>query len=556
MTQDDTLDLIRKFESSGQNVPNYEFGPGKTAQGFYQITNTNWKDYGPAVGVDLKQYPNAMAAPEDVQRKVANHLLTQTPKGIRNWTDDNPQLKAALGDSKMPQEQQQPDYGSMSDEQLLELARKDPKLSKRIITKPPDTTTTKDTTKDTTKTDKKGQVKPPEKGWFQRWTEQPEAGMVVPGLQKMARGAMGYNRPWSKDWPANVSDILEGAGEASTPSAIAATIGLTGGAAAPYIGAGDIPGTIASVGRSLWPVAKSVGTGAGLAGLGEFGTSVFTNDPSKQRLARDVGGIAGGMIGPNIRFPEGMNVAPALVRAGSRLIPGGHVVGDVIADTMLANRRGAGAAAPTEKVMSPAEQQRIAHNEEKMQMSRDKMQMAREKVGRDIAKDSAAQTRLQSREVRDQTKFNLDMNRVAEEQQQRTAMGPQMAPSGTVNLPSGTQVQTLPAPQNPPSLPVNAPPSGTAPQGLVSFPNKPIAPQGPAPVRTPLGAMPPTELETSGIKLADIAMKFEKTPPVTTNKAALSRWTKEFGRQPTLDELREGKRIYNQRVRAAERKTP
>lgn len=91
-----TLDLISQYESGDQNVPNYRFGPGYTAQGYYQITNTNWNKIAPLVGIDTSTHPNAMSAPKDAQAKVATYLLTQTPAGIRNWTDYNPRLRAAL----------------------------------------------------------------------------------------------------------------------------------------------------------------------------------------------------------------------------------------------------------------------------------------------------------------------------------------------------------------------------------------------------------------------------------------------------------------------------
>lgn len=95
------LDLISQYESNNRNVPNYKFGPGFTAQGYYQITNTNWLNIAPQLGIDTSQYPNAMSAPQDVQAQVANYLLTQTPAGISNWSNYNPQLASALSAAGM-----------------------------------------------------------------------------------------------------------------------------------------------------------------------------------------------------------------------------------------------------------------------------------------------------------------------------------------------------------------------------------------------------------------------------------------------------------------------
>lgn len=92
----DYLNLISQYESGNQNIPNYQFGPGKTAQGYYQITNENWNNIAPLLGIDTSVYPSAMAAPQSVQAQVATYLLTQTPGGISNWSNYNPNLAAAL----------------------------------------------------------------------------------------------------------------------------------------------------------------------------------------------------------------------------------------------------------------------------------------------------------------------------------------------------------------------------------------------------------------------------------------------------------------------------
>lgn len=90
------LALIAQYESGNQNIPNYKYGPGFTAQGYYQITNSNWLSIAPQLGIDTSLYPNAMSAPQSVQAQVASYLLTSTPAGVANWSNYNPQLLSAL----------------------------------------------------------------------------------------------------------------------------------------------------------------------------------------------------------------------------------------------------------------------------------------------------------------------------------------------------------------------------------------------------------------------------------------------------------------------------
>lgn len=94
----DYLSLISKYESGNRNVMNYIGDSTHTAQGFFQLTNTNWRNLAPGLGVDLNQYPTAMTAPYGVQAQVANQLLngSQPGAGIQNWADYNPALKGAL----------------------------------------------------------------------------------------------------------------------------------------------------------------------------------------------------------------------------------------------------------------------------------------------------------------------------------------------------------------------------------------------------------------------------------------------------------------------------
>lgn len=103
----DYLNLISQYESGNQNKQNYLYGQltpqglPQTAQGYYQITNQNWNNIAPLLGIDTSVYPSAMSAPQSVQAQVATYLLTQTPAGISNWSNYNPNLAAALSAAGM-----------------------------------------------------------------------------------------------------------------------------------------------------------------------------------------------------------------------------------------------------------------------------------------------------------------------------------------------------------------------------------------------------------------------------------------------------------------------
>ncbi|WP_407529437.1 hypothetical protein [Methylobacterium oryzisoli] len=95
-----TLGLIMKYESQGRNVMNY-VGKGQgldpttpkgyTAQGYFQMLNSNWRRIAPLYGIGT---PNAMASSLEDQTKVALHLLRHG--GVKNWANYNPALRAAL----------------------------------------------------------------------------------------------------------------------------------------------------------------------------------------------------------------------------------------------------------------------------------------------------------------------------------------------------------------------------------------------------------------------------------------------------------------------------
>jgi hypothetical protein len=87
------LGLAEYYESGGRNVRNYRYDPQHTAQGHWQITNTNWRRLAPQLGITT---PTAMDASRDDQARVALALLRERPDGQRNWTDFNPALAHAV----------------------------------------------------------------------------------------------------------------------------------------------------------------------------------------------------------------------------------------------------------------------------------------------------------------------------------------------------------------------------------------------------------------------------------------------------------------------------
>jgi len=102
MTDDERnkLGLIQKYESHGQNTMNYvgrrqglhpQTAKGYTAQGYFQMLNSNWRRIAPGLGITA---PNAMAGSHEEQTRVALHLLRKG--GIGNWSNYNPALRGAL----------------------------------------------------------------------------------------------------------------------------------------------------------------------------------------------------------------------------------------------------------------------------------------------------------------------------------------------------------------------------------------------------------------------------------------------------------------------------
>jgi hypothetical protein len=113
-----TLGLILKYESKDRNVMNYagraqginpEAPKGYTAQGYYQVLNSNWARLAPGLGIAEH---NAMAASKEDQTRVALALLRES--GVGNWANYNPALRSALARGEIAgadQGQPRPDGG-------------------------------------------------------------------------------------------------------------------------------------------------------------------------------------------------------------------------------------------------------------------------------------------------------------------------------------------------------------------------------------------------------------------------------------------------------------
>ena len=86
-----SLALISKYESQGKNVPNYMFQPGFTAEGYYQVTHTNWRHIAPVFGINATRPMGGSGAD---QAAVALYLMRRS--GLQNWTNYNPRLRQAM----------------------------------------------------------------------------------------------------------------------------------------------------------------------------------------------------------------------------------------------------------------------------------------------------------------------------------------------------------------------------------------------------------------------------------------------------------------------------
>jgi hypothetical protein len=66
--------IVSKYESPKGDVPNYRYDAGHTAGGYFQITDTNWRNLAPKLGIDLAKYPHALGSPKELQLKAYQAL--------------------------------------------------------------------------------------------------------------------------------------------------------------------------------------------------------------------------------------------------------------------------------------------------------------------------------------------------------------------------------------------------------------------------------------------------------------------------------------------------
>ena len=326
------LDLVQQYENpEKKNIRNAKYDATHTAQGYYQLTNTNWRFYGPKVGIDTKKYPNAMSASEEDQRKVASHLLYNTPLGIRNWSDNNPQLAAAIKSGKSflsfsdvvnkfrrehtSQEKEIPtdipfsqsrdpltppkgtNFEYWNVKPIPQLTDQKPAAQKSVAQNDYDNMSLEDLQKlskqmhqqlDALKgssiPDSKGAVEPPPSSRIGRWAE---SGFgTIPAYHDVKRA---FTDP---DWRDKASDVIEAGGEMGPAF-------LTGSLmAAPFTGGMSALGTTAlraglGYGGSLLAsqIADSLG---GMANL----------DPKTRRLLTDIAGLGGGIAGYEGTIPK------------------------------------------------------------------------------------------------------------------------------------------------------------------------------------------------------------------------------------------------------------
>ena len=97
LPKDQFLQAVAQRESGGDpNAMNYvakadpsAYARGATASGKYQMVNSTWETAAKAAGIDTKQYPTAMSAPEALQDKAASALYDMqgtAPWNPTKWT--------------------------------------------------------------------------------------------------------------------------------------------------------------------------------------------------------------------------------------------------------------------------------------------------------------------------------------------------------------------------------------------------------------------------------------------------------------------------------------
>ena len=106
------LDAIMKFESGGKNVHQNivpaggGFNPStgtvtgpSSAQGYFQMITPTWRSAAKMAGIDTEQYPTAMTAPYEVQRKAAAALYAK--EGFKPWAPYNAALRSHIAKNKL-----------------------------------------------------------------------------------------------------------------------------------------------------------------------------------------------------------------------------------------------------------------------------------------------------------------------------------------------------------------------------------------------------------------------------------------------------------------------
>lgn len=89
----DPLGIIEHFESAGRNVMNFINDARHTASGFFQITNSTWRQFAGQVA-GAGQYAAAILAPYSIQRAVAQAIYNA--QGFGPWENYNPRLHSYL----------------------------------------------------------------------------------------------------------------------------------------------------------------------------------------------------------------------------------------------------------------------------------------------------------------------------------------------------------------------------------------------------------------------------------------------------------------------------
>jgi hypothetical protein len=95
---DNTLDLIERFESGGRNVFNYKHAAdptGFTASGYFQMIDETWRRAKQMAGLPADQWSHAIDAPYEAQRAAAAALLAR--EGITPWQTNEPLMRALQG---------------------------------------------------------------------------------------------------------------------------------------------------------------------------------------------------------------------------------------------------------------------------------------------------------------------------------------------------------------------------------------------------------------------------------------------------------------------------